>query len=598
LTGNWRVVDLKADEKTETFFDNATMIGNYLSIYFDKEQGVRLGESTVVSLKAHAQVPGRRGQVRILLNRDAGKTYRGFVDTGQVVHIDVHHGPGAFDVVYLARKMLKAIEDRVIRLEPSLQFNENERMKNMLEYAGKTELYTRYGNGSLYELCQGEVEPPRENDRKRGHIHILAVLTRDKYDIILPLVEAVEDGLTEQGIELGKVKRIFHAKERVREESLAGYLVLPWRKKSDEYSTVLLRENQNQLLVKLAQKFASVDELQEFLEGCSTNLFKRKSRREQRQKVGDLDDFLQQLEDLDILRKSLIGPVLTKAGKELLTYLEEHKCDIEAEIRREIRKSPLRKSRYQRIGKGEITAASVQYTNRNKTVPLEKASRNGGLAVPDTIVQAKKSCLLRGEKRLTIRKEDMQVYDQRSRVPIDVCLLIDASASMAGEKRQAACYLAEHLLLTGREKVAVVIFQQTKAKVVVPFTRNHKLLTRGLQSIAPEGLTPLADGIATSLKLIRSSRVSNPLLVLITDGMPNFPLWTTDAREDALTAAEKIASSKLRFICIGLESNKVFLQELVSRSRGTLYVVDDLNRNTLIDIVRYEKRLTAVAGKS
>lgn len=598
MNGNWRVVELKAEERTETFFDNATMIGNYLGIYFDKEQGVRLGESTVVSLKAHAHVPGRRGQVRILLNRDAGKTYRGFVDTGQVVHIDVHHGPGAFDVVYIARKMLKAIEDHVIRSEPSLQFNETERMKNLLEYAGKIELNTRYGNGYLYDLCQDEVDPPRESDRKRGHVHILAVLTRDKYDIILPVVEAVEDALSEQGIELGKVKRIFHTKERIREESLAGYLVLPWRKKTGEYSSVLLRENQNQLLVKLAQKFASVEELQEFFEGCSTNPFKRKSRREQRQKVGDLDDFLQQLEDLEILRKSLIGPVLTKAGKELLNYLEEHKCDIEAEIRREIRKSPSRSSRYQRIGKGEISASSVQYTNRNKTVPLEKSSRSGGLAVPETIVQAKKSSLLRGESRLTIRREDMQVYDQRSRVPIDVCLLIDASASMAGDKRQAACYLAEHLLLTGREKVAVVIFQQTKAKVVVPFTRNHKLLTKGLQSIAPEGLTPLADGIMTSLRLIKSSRVTNPLLVLITDGMPNFPLWTTDAREDALTAADKIVSAKLKFVCIGLESNKVFLQDLVSRARGTLYVVDDLNKNTLIDIVKYEKRLTAVTARS
>jgi magnesium chelatase subunit D len=41
---------------------------------------------------------------------------------------------------------------------------------------------------------------------------------------------------------------------------------------------------------------------------------------------------------------------------------------------------------------------------------------------------------------------------------------------MAGDKRQAACYLAEHLLLTGKEKVAVVTFQERNSQVVVPFT--------------------------------------------------------------------------------------------------------------------------------
>jgi magnesium chelatase subunit D len=69
---------------------------------------------------------------------------------------------------------------------------------------------------------------------------------------------------------------------------------------------------------------------------------------------------------------------------------------------------------------------------------------------------------------------------------------MDASGSMAGEKRNAAAYLAKHLLLTGKEKVAVVTFQENSSRVVVPFTRNQSILTKGLSTISPAGLTPLA----------------------------------------------------------------------------------------------------------
>ncbi|HBQ26098.1 MAG TPA: magnesium chelatase, partial [Syntrophomonas sp.] len=62
--------------------------------------------------------------------------------------------------------------------------------------------------------------------------------------------------------------------------------------------------------------------------------------------------------------------------------------------------------------------------------------------------------------------------------------------------------------------------------------------------------------------LIKDNRVKNPLLVLITDGIPNTPLWTLDAKADALEAATHIKENKIRLICIGVESNRNFLEKL------------------------------------
>ena len=64
-------------------FNTSSVIGNYLRIYFRQEQGVRLGESGVVSLKVHQVVPGRKGQVKILTNRDAGQCFLEYIDPGR-----------------------------------------------------------------------------------------------------------------------------------------------------------------------------------------------------------------------------------------------------------------------------------------------------------------------------------------------------------------------------------------------------------------------------------------------------------------------------------------------------------------------------------
>jgi magnesium chelatase subunit D len=71
-------------------------------------------------------------------------------------------------------------------------------------------------------------------------------------------------------------------------------------------------------------------------------------------------------------------------------------------------------------------------------------------------------------------------------------------------------------------------------------------------------------------------------------------LWTSDAKSDAFRAADQIVENKIRFICIGVESNRNYLEKLCNRAEGALYLVDDLNKENLINIVRYEKRSIAM----
>lgn len=578
----------------QTNIDKAGSVGNYLSLYFGQNQGVRLGESTVVSRKAHARMPEKRvkGQIKILLNRDAGKTYLDFVDADQVVHIDTYHKQGEVDPRDAARAIFWSVDKHFLEKTPQLQYAEEERFRIVTDYANKIYITTNLGKGTVYDLFQGLVRPFTEGEEGADHIHILARLNREEYYLVYVVAEAIEEVVLQSEVKLAKVRNITHGNQKQSEESFAGYIKLPWKKFKGQHAAPLpAKENVNQLILKLAEKFGGVDEIEEFLESYSTNIFKRKGIDQQKKKWGDIDHYTEQLQELGLLRDTPLGKILTKKGLNLKEFVINHKCELETEIRRNMRRSPTGgTSRFRKMGKTEPKSSHVEFTNRNKTVNNPDKDWSGDLAVPETVVQAKKNSFLRGDARLSIKREDLHYYDKKIYIPIDVCLLIDASGSMAGDKRQAACYLAEHLLLTGKEKVAVVTFQERSSKVVVPFTRNERILRKGLSTISPAGLTPLADGIMTAVNLTKNSRVRNPLMILITDGIPNTPLWSLDAKADGLEAAYRVAANKIRFICIGVESNRYYLEKVADRAQGVLYLVDDLNKDNLINIVRAEKK--------
>lgn len=577
-----------------TNVDKAVSVGNYLSLYFGQNQGVRLGESCVVSRKAHARMPEKRvkGQIKILLNRDAGKTYLDFVDVNQVVHLDVYHKPGTVDPRDVARVIFWRLDNYFLEKDPQLQFAEDERFKMVIDYASRIYVTCNQGQGVLYDLFQDVVKPLSEGEEGRDHVHVLARLNREEYYLVYVIAEAVEAAVLASEVKLARVRNIVHGNQKQLEENFAGYIKLPWKKFKGQPSAPLPdKENVNQLILKLAEKFGGVDEIEEFMESYSTNIFKRKGIEQQKKKWGDVEHYLEQLEELGVMQNTPFGKIFTRKGMKLKEYVLNHKCELETEIRRNMRRSPGGgSSRFRKLGKIEQKTVQVEFTNHNKTVNDPDRNWSGDLAVPQTVMQALINGRLRGDNVFSIKKQDLHYYDKKSYVPIDVCLLIDSSGSMSGDKRQAACYLAEHLLLTGKEKVSVVTFQERSSSVVVPFTRNQSVLSKGLSTISPAGLTPMADGIMTAVKLIKNTRVRNPLLVMITDGIPNTPLWTMDAKADAMNAASHIEENNIRFICIGVESNRIYLEKLVNRAKGALYLVDDLNRDNLINIVRFEKK--------
>jgi magnesium chelatase subunit D len=67
--------------------------------------------------------------------------------------------------------------------------------------------------------------------------------------------------------------------------------------------------------------------------------------------------------------------------------------------------------------------------------------------------------------------------------------------------------------------------------------------------------------------------------------MPTVGEQSKDPVWDAIVAATKIKEQKIAFSCIGLQPQQNYLKQVVEAAGGTLYAVQELDKNILLQIV-------------
>lgn len=563
----------------------------YLSTYFRKNQGVRLGETTVVSYKVHGNDPRTPGQIRIYVDQDAGRFYLNRNDDNLILHVDIFHEPASLDGVYVARRVRQGVENYFLKLQDE---NRSEYTKEKVAeltktFSEKIMLQTASGQGNVFGLARREVKLiPEKNRVPQNHVHLLCHLNPENYDMLVFIADAVEQAVLNQGFEIRRVEKIVHCERDFEESATPGLgLNLPGFN-SPEALSQRVKQTRLQIVMDLANAFGSIEEAAQFLESLTkTRNFKLGSFAKKHQD-GDLKQTLLNLSNLKLVDQGRISTELTEEGKALRDFMREHQKELEAQIRKSIRRYQIVRHNYRTYRNSELKSKKSHITDCKKVVGFNETAWMNDIAVPETVAAAAARSYLEGRSCMSIDKTDLKIYGKKSFAPIDTCIAIDGSGSMVGEKIKAVNFLAEHFLLTSKEKVSVVLFQEAEARIVVPFTKNYQKLRDGLETINPEGMTPLAKGIVESVNLIKRKRARNPLLILITDGIPNQPLWSMDSREDSLKAAKLIAENKIRLVCIGVLPNEDFMKELASVGKGNLYVVDELDKNSLLDVVTQE----------
>lgn len=219
----------------------------------------------------------------------------------------------------------------------------------------------------------------------------------------------------------------------------------------------------------------------------------------------------------------------------------------------------------------------------------QRGERKASPDLPATVREACLSDLATGRavgRPFIIRPENLRWTAPPEPVRVDRCLLLDASASMAGERAAACARMADFLLHNGGGRMAVVAFQGQQGRVLSGFTRSRRQLSRALAGLRRGGLTPLASGLSLGLTLVRESRASPVQVILLTDGEPTKALWTSDSVADALRAAALYRRRRVPLVCCGLSGNERVLAGLARESGGSFHVLRDFSAPFLLAVSR------------
>ena len=154
--------------------------------------------------------------------------------------------------------------------------------------------------------------------------------------------------------------------------------------------------------------------------------------------------------------------------------------------------------------------------------------------------------------------------------PLNVCLVLDRSTSMQGEKMDMVKATAIQVLrnLRPQDILSVVAFSD-RAEVIIPaaYYQERARLEARIQMIQPSGATEMYQGLETGAKEVMRSIDSKRInhIVLLTDG------HTYGDEQECLALATKLAERGIGIsgMGIGKEWNDIFLDVLATRTGGS-----------------------------
>lgn len=165
--------------------------------------------------------------------------------------------------------------------------------------------------------------------------------------------------------------------------------------------------------------------------------------------------------------------------------------------------------------------------------------------------------------RIIVRPEDLRYKLRAGKTQALLLLVVDASGSMGAEQRMvAAKQVALSFLVQAyqrRDRVGMISFNGLRARLLLPPTNSITLAHKRLRTLPTGGKTPMAHALALAWRLarqeLRRQRSLIPIIIVISDGNPNIPLYSADARADALKAATAIARSGLPALFVDTDRN-------------------------------------------
>lgn len=181
----------------------------------------------------------------------------------------------------------------------------------------------------------------------------------------------------------------------------------------------------------------------------------------------------------------------------------------------------------------------------------------------DATVRAAAARAGRRAQPFAVGAEDVRRKVREHRVPLEVCFVVDNSYSLHADRlveqaKGLVFRLLEDAAAHG-DRVSVVAFKSgvPEATVALRPTRSLRLAAESLRRVPLSGRTPLAGALELAGRVLRQELHkrpnARPLVVCVTDGLPNVPLRRgCDPLADVL--AEGRALRRARVGCVVVDA--------------------------------------------
>lgn len=166
---------------------------------------------------------------------------------------------------------------------------------------------------------------------------------------------------------------------------------------------------------------------------------------------------------------------------------------------------------------------------------------------------------------------EQQRPEKTKTMPYDIVLLLDNSGSMYGSLDTAknACQkLVSEMIDTGIHRVAFITFE-TVVKLHCHLTHDREEMNRAIRLVSTGGGTDMAGGLHRAKKELEQREYS-PLVIIVTDGMPDSQVETT-------RNANRLKEDGVKIAAIGAgDVDHDYLSSLASGSED-YYPIRDMN---------------------
>ncbi len=213
-----------------------------------------------------------------------------------------------------------------------------------------------------------------------------------------------------------------------------------------------------------------------------------------------------------------------------------------------------------------------------------------------------RAAALKSQGEIQVEPQDLREKVRKHGARASIALVVDISGSMFSEKKANRVKGILNQMIQDaqrhKDKLSIIGFKGKEAEVIIPTTKRASAFQNKVEEIRVGGTTPLASGLKKGFEILSYEKGDEyvPMIVLLTDGMPNVGINSNPSR-DALDVAHKLRENHIHTVVVNFERNmqhgRNFNMELAIYSGGRYYDLEDLENPGYImkKILEYERSI-------